>query len=448
MRQINLKFVNAYTIVRDILYNWWVVLLAIIIGFCGCRIYFTQFVTNNYTSSMTIAINLSGYTSNTTTASLSRTVTIAESFQNVLQSSTLVSVIEDELGEPITGTISATQITDTNLIKLSVTDTNPQKAFKTLNLIFENYHLLTGETFSDMLITVMIYPSVPVVVTNWFLQYIYAAICAVLVAGFMDLLVALISFFRETIKNESDIENILDCKLFGTVHHIDKKIKKSKTVLKGLMMTSPLIDCRFADSFRSMAMRMQSLKRTRDIKSFTVASFSENEGKTTVAVNLAIALAEAGQKVALVDADFKLPAVYNFFEKDELSQDKELSEYIMGITTLDEITRFDETTGVYLLGGKEKRRKSSDLINSDRFYNLIKVLEENYDFVIVDTPPAGVAIDVEFISEKTDALIMVIRQDVTPIDAINNFLVNVKEEKLAGCVINDYHTFKKIQKDR
>ena len=253
MRQINLKFVNAYTIVRDILYNWWVILLAVIIGFCSCRIYFTQFVTNSYTSSMTIAINLSGYTSNTTTASLGRTVTIAESFQNVLQSSTLVSVIEEELGEPITGTITAAQITDTNLIKLSVTDTNPQKAFKTLNLIFENYHLLTGETFSDMLVNVMIYPSVPVVVTNWFLQYVYAAICAVLAACFMVFILTVISFFRETIKNESDIENILDCKLFGTVYHADKKIKKSKTILKGLMMTSPLIDYRFADSFRSMA---------------------------------------------------------------------------------------------------------------------------------------------------------------------------------------------------
>lgn len=445
MRQVNVKFVNAYTIVRDIMYNWWVILLAIIIGFGGCRIYFSQFVTNHYTSSMTIAINLSGYTSNTTTSSLGKTVVIAESFQNVLQSSTLVSVIEQKLGEPITGTVSATQITDTNLIKLSVTDTNPQKAFETLNLIFENYHLLTDSAFTNVLINVMIYPAVPVVVTNWFMQYVYAGLCAVLTAAFSVFLIALISFFRETIKNESDVENILDAKLFGTVHHVDKKIKKSKTILSGLVMTSPLIDYRFADSFRSMAMRMQSLKRTRGIKSFTIAGFSENEGKTTIAVNLAIALAEAGQKVVLVDADFKHPAVYNFFEKDTFPQDKEFSDYITGISSLEDATRFDDRTGVYLLGDNDKKRKSSELINSDKFRELVKILEEKYDFVIIDTPPAGVAIDVEFVYEMTNALIMVVRQDVTPADAITNFLADINEEKLMGCVINDYHTFKKIQ---
>ena len=448
MRQVNIKFVNAYTIVRDIMYNWWIILWALIIGFGGCRIYFTQFVTKHYTSSMTLAINLSGYTSNTTTSSLGKTVVIAETFQNVLQSSTLVSVIEEQLGEPITGTVSARQITDTNLIKLSVTDTNPQKAFHTLNLIFENYHLLTDSAFSNVLINVMIYPTVPVVVTNWFMQYVYAAIGSVLTGVFAVFLLAIVSYFRETIKNESDFENILDCKLFGTVHHVDKKIRKSKTVLSGLMMNSPLIEYRFSDSFRSMAMRMQSIKRTRGMKSFTIAGFSENEGKTTIAVNLAIALAEEGQKVVLVDADFKHPAVYNFFEKDSFPEGKELSEYVMGMSSLENTTRFDEKTGVYLLGDKDKKRKSSELINSDRFRQLIKELEEKYDFVIVDTPPAGVAIDVEFVYEMTDGFILIVRQDVTPADAISNFLVDINDEKLLGCVLNDYHTLKKIQTER
>ena len=448
MRQFNVKFINAYTIVRDILFNWWVVLLALIIGFGACRIYFSQFVTKHYTSSMTISINISGYTATTTTSSLSKTVVIAESFQNVLQSSTLVSVIEQQLGEPITSSVTASQITDTNLIKLSVTDTNPQKAFQTLNLIFENYHLLTEDAFSDVLINVMVYPTMPVVVTNWFTQYIYAAFGAVVTAGFVILLLAIISYFRETIKNETDVENILDSKLFGTVYHVDKKMKKSKTVLKGLMMNSPLIDYRFADSFRSMAMRMRSLKRSRDIKSYTIASFSENEGKTTIAVNLSIALAEAGQKVVLIDADFKQPAVYNFFEKDALPKDKEFSEYILGNARLEDVTRFDERTGVYLLGGKEKTHNSSEIINSDKFRELIKLLEEEYDFVIIDTPPAGIAIDVEIAYEMTDALVMVIRQDVTPADVINNFLANVEDDKLLGCVLNDYHTFKKIQSER
>jgi len=446
MRQISVKYINAYTILRDILYNWWVILLAMIIGFGGCRIYYTQFVTKEYTSSMTIAINISGYTSNSTnTSALAKTVVIAESFQNVLQSSTLVSVIEEQLGEPITGTVSATQITDTNLIKLSVTDTNPQKAFETLNLVYENYHLLTDEAFANVLINVTIYPTVPMVVTNWFRQYVYAGVGAVLAAGFVIFLLAVISFARETIKNESDVENMLDCKLFGTVHHINKRTKKGNADLKGLMMTSPLIDYRFADSFRSMAMRVQSLGRTRGIKTLAVAGISENEGKTTVAVNLAIALAEAGQKVALIDGDLKHPAVFNFFEKDALPDENELSGYIMGIADLEKVTRFDDRTGVYVLGCKKKSHKSSELINGDRFRELVKALKEKYDFVIIDTPPAGIAIDVEFVCEMTDAMIMVVRQDVTPAEAINNFLANINEEKLLGCVVNDYHTLKKKQ---
>ena len=113
--KIDFKKANAFTLVMDVVYNIWVILLAGVIAFCSCQIYYLALKKQTYTSSMTIAVNLSGYTTSATTTSLSRTIEICETYQSVRSSSTLKAMVEKDMGEKMTGTVTVKQKEETNL---------------------------------------------------------------------------------------------------------------------------------------------------------------------------------------------------------------------------------------------------------------------------------------------------------------------------------------------
>ncbi len=441
MKEFKAKYINPFTLITDLLRNWWVILLAAVIGFCSSQIYYSVFVVERFTSSTTVAVNLSGYTDNATVTSLSRTIDIATAFQNVLQSSALVDIVEEELGEPLTGTVSAIQKPETNLIDISVTDISPEKAYKTLKLVFANYPLLTDNAFSNIIISTV---SPPTMATrsNFVSELYSSVIMAVVFALICILIILVISYFRDTVKNVSDVESLLDCKLFGTVNHINKSPTKRRNKLIGLMMTNPLIDYRFGNSFREMAIKLIGLQRTKQIKTVMITSFAENEGKTTASVNLAVALAETGKKTVLVDCDFKLSAIYKFFKETPVNKDGELASYLLGNCDYEAVIRHSKNYDLYLAGGEKQYRNSSELLSTTRFLLLLDRLREDFDFVIIDTPPAGIAVDSEIISEKTDASLLVVRQDYVTVEQINDYISDINDEKLLGCIFNNVSSLK------
>lgn len=438
MREIKLKYFNLFTVIRDVLYNIWVVILAAVIGFCSYQIYNGALLKQSYTSTMTISVNLSGYTTEATVVTLARVIQITTSFQQVLESPALVNIVEQEIGEEITGTVTASQISETNLINISVTDTTPEKAYKTLVAVYENYPILTDATFNNIIISVISNPNMPSTWSNSQLLFQKSLEAAVIAAFICVLLIVVISYFRPTLKNVTDVEGMLDITLFGTVFHINKRKSKIKKVNDGILITNPLIPNEYSENFREMAIKLDSLQRTRHIRSVAVTSIAENEGKTTVSVNLAIALAEIGKRVALVDADLKRPAIYKFFSKGEAVPEKELGAFLNSKNDdVMKIIRQDHRTGIYLACGKKSYPNSSELIQGEKFKLALEALEREFDIVIVDTPPGSIAVDAEIMAENTSKTLLVIRQDYVPAGAVNDYLSNVNEESVLGAVFND-----------
>ena len=166
MKAIDFKRANAFTLVMDVVYNLWVIILAGVIGFCACQIYYLAFKKQTYTSTMTIAVNLSGYTTNATSTSLTRTIEISETYQSVLSSNTLKAMVEEDMKQPMTGTVSVRQKGKTNLIDISVTDFSSQKAYDTLKSIYKNYPRITDNSFNNIIISVISSPFLPTSVSN------------------------------------------------------------------------------------------------------------------------------------------------------------------------------------------------------------------------------------------------------------------------------------------
>ena len=441
MRKLDFKRFNAFTLFMDLIYNIWVIVLAGIIGFCGCQIYFLAFKKQTYTSSMTIAVNLSGYTTSATATSLSRTIDISETYRSVLASSTLKAMVAEDMGEPLTGSVEVIQKKNTNLIDIKVTDTSSKKAYETLKSIYKNYSKITDNSFNNIMISVISAPFLPSSVSNPSASITKSIVLGVFAAFVCAFLIALLSFMRDTVKNVSDVDDLLECKLLGTVYHVDKKKRKIGLKNDGLLLTNPLIDYNFRNSFSEIAVKLESIGRTKNIKSIVVTSVAENEGKTTIIVNTAIALASMGKKTVIVDSDLKLPAVYKFFKHIDIRPENDIFSYLSGESDYKSVVVHDESTGVYIVSGKKKHSNSSKILGEQNYKQLIKQLEEEYDFVLIDTPPGGVAVDAETICEDCDGMLFVVRQDYVGVEAINDYVINIGEKKIIGCIFNDVSEF-------
>ncbi len=441
MRKITLTSLNLYTIVRDLLINAWVIVLALITGFVGSACYYSFLNTKTYSCGMTVSINLSGYTSEATALSLARTVVIAENLDDVFQSNALKDVVEKDLGEKLTGKIQAYQLEETNLVRITVTDTSPEKAYETLVSVYDNYYKVTDYVFTNVIIRTVVNPEMPLQPTGSISPIAGGVIFGLLSALIVTGIIILLSIMRDTVKNVSDVESELGTKLFATVGHIKPLGRDLPPSKRRMIVTNPLISPHFANCFRKIAVKLESMQRSKGVKTVMITSVTENEGKTSVAVNIAITLAQNGHSVLILDGDFKNPSVFRFFDNIENPEHADFYNYFNSATSLSQYIKREPLTGLSMLGNAKAYSGSAEILSSSQFSSVLEELKSMFDFVIVDTPPCGITVDAEIISNIVDVSLLVVRQDVVTVADINDQIENIDNGRLAGCIFNDVAVF-------
>jgi capsular exopolysaccharide synthesis family protein len=142
-------------------------------------------------------------------------------------------------------------------------------------------------------------------------------------------------------------------------------------------------------------------------KTILVTSPAPADGKTTLASNLAIAMAQAGQKTLIIDGDFRKPMQQNIFNVNH--SDVGLSSTLAGITTSSEAIRPTEVEGLELLPCGASVPNPSELLNSDRFAQLLEILSDRYDRIIIDSPPVMPVTDAQILAAICDVTLLVLR---------------------------------------
>lgn len=143
-------------------------------------------------------------------------------------------------------------------------------------------------------------------------------------------------------------------------------------------------------------------------KTILVTSPESLEGKTTLASNLAISMAQAGQKTLLLDADFRNPMQYKVFE---LNGSNGLVSLLSGTTTLERAIHSTGIDGLELLPCKTQLVNSAEILNSKSFAKLIKNLSDKYDRVIIDSPPVLPVTDAQILAAISDVTLLVLSAD-------------------------------------
>ena len=257
----------------------------------------------------------------------------------------------------------------------------------------------------------------------------------------------LIEYFDNTIKSHEELErmgfsilaSIPQIQMEKYEKKLERKLEKMGTI-EGRKIESRLIThldpkSPVSEAYRTLRTNLQFSKIDRKLKTILVTSSGPKEGKSTTAANLAIALAQVGQKVVLVDADLRRPVVHSIFG---MEKDEGVTNYLMGTVTYESVLNSTFHENLYVIPSGVLPPNPSELLASRPMETLIKKLQEDFDVIIFDSPPVIAVTDAAILSTKVDGTILVVNSGNTNRDALirGNTLLESVDAKLLGVLLN------------
>ncbi len=434
---------DFYSLIRAILKDWLMILTAGLLGIIVAFFMAEMAYTPRYTTSMTFIVSSKGATSSLSDTSAANAM--AETFSEVLNSRLLKEKVKDELNLGyMPGTIRTSVVAETNLMTLSVSAPSPEHSFKIMKSVLNNYTEITDIVMRNVVLDVLEAPQVPYSPSNPIsrrdMMKQYALYAMILMALFL----AVIDYLKDDVKNEKEVEKKLDTKLFGTIYHEEKnktlkaKIRKKK---RGLLVTDQRNSFMFAENYKKIRTKLLYRAKTKNTKVILITSVMENEGKSTVAVNLAVTFAQKVGKVLLIDGDMRRPASYKILEKT-LTKEQEIGEYIKGNTSMEQIVVKDDAINLYLAIGTHPYSNSTEMISNRRMKEFIEWAKNEFEYIIIDSPPISLMADAEVMAEYADVSLLVVRQGMSRTRDINDAIDMMERgnSELLGCIFNDVKT--------
>lgn len=438
---ISLSLPEFIGIAKDVLKEWWVILLIALSAAMVAEVIVTQNYKSEYQSRSTFIVTTQNASSSIASNVYSASET-AEKFSQILDSNVLKRKIAQEVGMTrFDAKMEAELLPETNLMELTVTADSAVNAFNIITAVMNNYNTVSDYVINDVILEVLQAPEIPAGPSNYLNSRYYAKRAFVFAALIMIALLGFISYTKDTIKNEHDVSEKVDARLVGTIYHEKKRKSLKKMVqFKKVSMTilNPMLSFRYLEANKMAASRIRSHMDHRQVKVLAVTSVAENEGKSTVAANLALALAQEKKRVLLMDCDFRKPAQYRIFERDT-KKVTDLNDILSGKKSsagLIESIEGTDLLGIFNLKANMHMFESNE---QEKLALILKQLKKQLDYIIIDTSPIGLVPETEEISMLADASLLVIRQDYVLARDINDAVdaLNRTNGKVIGCVLND-----------
>lgn len=160
-----------------------------------------------------------------------------------------------------------------------------------------------------------------------------------------------------------------------------------------------------SEAYRTLRTNIQFSQGDKEIKTIVITSTGSGEGKSTTCSNLATAFAQSGHKVLIIDCDLRRPVQHKLFS---LSNELGLTNFLISSCTLNEAVKKTEIEGLHVITSGVIPPNPSELLNCKKLQDYLVKFKEIYDYIIMDTPPAGIVTDAQILAGKAEGTVLVV----------------------------------------
>jgi non-specific protein-tyrosine kinase len=243
-------------------------------------------------------------------------------------------------------------------------------------------------------------------------------------------LVFLLEYFDETFKTTDDISKFLGMTVLGAIGRV-----KGKDYLNKLISSESPISL-MRETFRMIRSSIQFLSVNRQVKSILVTSSLPGEGKSLIAANLGVTMAQAGLRTIVVDNDLRRPVLHQIFQ---VVNDEGLTDLLFDPELkINDYLKETEIKNLQLLTSGSTPPEASDLLGSERMKQVISYLNEIADIIIYDSPPVLAVTDATVLANQVDGVVFVVRAGKTMHSAARCGISNLKQAdaNILGVILN------------
>ncbi|HVJ94136.1 MAG TPA: polysaccharide biosynthesis tyrosine autokinase [Labilithrix sp.] len=285
---------------------------------------------------------------------------------------------------------------------------------------------------------VPISPRVPMNVGIGFLTGLMLGIALALLREALD----------NTVKTPDDLEKRLNVTFLGLLPEIAeedldgqpskgrrKRARRIKTELPPELLVHERPASGIAEAARSLRTNLMFMNPDKPYRRILVTSAAPSEGKTTVAVSVAISLAQGGQRVCIVDCDLLRPRLHRIFDR---AGDVGVMNVSVGEATVEEVAKPTVVPNLYCIPCGPIPPSSADVVASERFRQMLDELSEHFDRIVLDSPPLVAVTDSAILSTLVDGVLLVVRSFKTTFALSRSGLRHLRDvdAPIAGAVLN------------
>ena len=447
--------IDLYSVVMDVVREWFSILLLTVSAGLIVYVILSNLHPLDYATTATLVVrnldegNNSGNTGTDVYENLNYGADSASRLKNILDSNELKETVAKELGlKKFDGQTSAKTLGESNLLEITVRAKSPYISYKEAESILNNYTRFSGDLVGGTELTVLERPKVQEMPEHPLDNVKYSILFSALVFVISCAFLAILSNMRDTVHNSAEVESKIDSKLLATIMH-EEKHRRGKRRIGGekasILITDPVTSFRYTEDMRKLAARILNQMSEKNQKVLLISSAMENEGKSTISANIALAMSQINPRVVLVDMDFRKPSMYKLLNMQD-NGFTGLSESLEKRISSDK-ENFSDTVRAMLckVPGTElscvlSRKPVPQAVEkySNILRDILEELKEKEDFIIIDTAPLALVSDAEEIATMADTSVIVIRQHWVEAKNINDTIDALGgRERVLGCVFNN-----------
>lgn len=419
-------------IVSSILKKWRVIIL---VG-CLCGICFDMFKTLTYSPKYSAKCNVAIVDSDgkgIKSESASKAMT---SIQYILNSQYMKDIVNDDLKqESFTGEIYTSLTADTNFCSIEVISSTQKDAYFELDSLIRSYQSVSKRSsfgYEFVMIDNISFNNMPLNSNHHKSNYIKGLLLGSLLC---ILIYGLLSYFKDNVKGAKEVNEKIDVKLFAKIPKEIKKYEKPFSKHKQAILVNHFrTGFSYVESMNKLASKIEDNYKKYQYQTILMTSSLENEGKSSIAVNLALTLSKNKHKVLLIDGDLRKPSIHKIFEYQPQHDLTEILNHEQNVHDCITSLKKEKIDVIF----SKTCLQSQELLSQFSFQEFFDQLKKEYDYIIIDSAPSRYIADTSMFAPYCDSTYIVVKQNDATCKVINDTIYHLTNTSanIVGTIYN------------